>query len=296
MSRDVAFDETRRKTAGSASPPAGASDNTISISVKWAAQPECNHFVQNNNSTSEGEVANTNASQGESSDTTGDNDTTSGEQHQSASHVGPDAETTETSTDTPIQYWRYGSVEACDPKLYGGMSYMTTEHQSYFSRWAVFERSSSYHTLGSSVTRGALAHKPYTKYVVLACDWFILQTMQPDWHRGAIRVHVLCDTATVVHCSMAFCRCTHWCTTHSLHYACLYWWHVCTCLFLRLYRLTYVLHDILAICSAVGTLVKTANYTLFRVIESVDFRDATNKPIESPARANMALTHRIMFA
>ena len=104
-------------------------------------------------------------------------------------------------------------MRACDPMLYGGMWYMSSEDQSCFSRWAVFERSSIYHTFGSFVTSGTLAHKPYSQYVVLAYNWLIVQTMQPDWHRGVIRVHVLCGTATLVLCCVASCRCTHCCVT-----------------------------------------------------------------------------------
>ena len=63
VSRDVEFDENRREIPESASPPASASDNKSSISVECAAHPECNHFVKNNNNTSEGEAANTNTSQ-----------------------------------------------------------------------------------------------------------------------------------------------------------------------------------------------------------------------------------------
>ena len=112
VSRDVAFDETRRKIPESASPPAGASDNTSSISVEWAAQPECNHFVENNNSTSDREAANTNISQGESSDDTEGNDTTSEEEQQeSATNMEPDAETTETSTDV-LEIWVYASMRS----------------------------------------------------------------------------------------------------------------------------------------------------------------------------------------
>ena len=102
-------------------------------------------------------------------------------------------------------------MQACDPMLYGGMWYMSSENQSCFSRWAVSEGSSIYPIFGNFVTSGTLAHKPYTKYVVVAYDWLLVQTMQPDWHRGVIRVHVLCGTATLVHCCMAFCTCTHWC-------------------------------------------------------------------------------------
>ena len=104
-------------------------------------------------------------------------------------------------------------MRACDPMLYGSMWYMSSENQSCFSRWPVFERSPIYHTFGSFVTSATLAHKPYTKYVLLAYDWRIVQTMQPDWHRGVIRVHVLCGTATFVHCCMSSCRCTHCCIT-----------------------------------------------------------------------------------
>ena len=102
-------------------------------------------------------------------------------------------------------------MRACDPMLYGGMWYMSSENQSCFSRWAAFERSPIYHTFGSFVTSGTLANKPYNKYVLLAYDWLIVQTMQPDWHRGVIRVQVSCGTATLVHCCMAPCRCTHCC-------------------------------------------------------------------------------------
>ena len=110
-----------------------------------------------------------------------------------------------------LLYWRYGCMRACDPMLYGGMWYMSSENQSCFSRWAAFERSAIYHTFGSFVTSGSLAHKPYTTYVLLAYDWLIMQTMQPDWHRA--RVHMLCGTATLVHCCMTFCTCTHCCIT-----------------------------------------------------------------------------------
>ena len=108
-------------------------------------------------------------------------------------------------------YWRYGCMRACDPMLYCGMWYMASENQSCFSRWAAFERSAIYHTFGSFVTSGTLAHKPYTTYVLLASDWLIMQTMQPDWHRAVIRVHVVCGTATLVHCCLPFCTCTHLC-------------------------------------------------------------------------------------
>ena len=43
-------------------------------------------------------------------------------------------------------------MRACDPMLYGGMWYMTSENQSCFSRWAVFERCAIYHTFGIFVT------------------------------------------------------------------------------------------------------------------------------------------------
>ena len=104
-------------------------------------------------------------------------------------------------------------MRACEPMLYGGMWYMSSENQSCFSRWAVFERSPIYHTFGSFVTSGTLAHNPYTKYVLLAYDWLIMQTMLPDSRRAVIQVQVSCGTATLVHCCMAPCRCTHCCIT-----------------------------------------------------------------------------------
>ena len=102
---------------------------------------------------------------------------------------------------------------ACDPMLYGGMWYMASENQSCFSRWAAFERCAIYHTFGSVVTSGTSAHKPYSQYIVLAYDWLIVQTMQPDWHRGVKCVQVSCGTATLVHCCIASCRCTPCCIT-----------------------------------------------------------------------------------
>ena len=144
-----------------------------------------------------------------------------------------------------VHYWKYGCMRACDPMLYGDMWYMASENQSCSSRWAVFEGSAIYHTFGSFVTSGTLAHKPYTEYIVLAYDWLIVQTMQPDWHRGVIRVHVSCATATLVHCCMGFVE------VHALLYHCTM--HDCignTCVLgyfyvgtaLRISCMTYLLH------------------------------------------------------
>ena len=104
-------------------------------------------------------------------------------------------------------------MRACDPMLYGRMWYISSENQSCFSRWAVSERSSMYHTFRSFVTSGTFAYKPCSQYVVVAYDWLIVQTMQPDCHMGVIRVYVSCGTATLVHCCMASCVCTHCCIT-----------------------------------------------------------------------------------
>ena len=86
-------------------------------------------------------------------------------------------------------------------------------NESCFSRWAVFERCAIYHTFGSFETSATLAHKPYSQYVVLAYEWLIVRILQLDWYRVVTRVHVLCGTATLVHCCMASCRYTHCCIT-----------------------------------------------------------------------------------